>query len=692
MRVHLADLFHLGGAQNPDTAPCTVPLGIGYVAAAAKRRVKGITVDLFRDPDRLVEAIKREPPRVLGFSIVNWNLDLTRRLARLVRAWSPETVLVAGGPCVDDEDPAIVEFLRAFPELDYVVPSEGETGFAELLEHLKAGPPRRGVVAGAAYLDETGGLVRGKYVMPKVAPAARLVRTNATASDLGALLAEPEPELDSEIPSPYLDGTLDPFLAEGLVPIVQTMRGCPYRCEFCVSGTLLWNKPRGFPLPRVHAEIEHALGRSGSNDLILTDENWGILGERDVELARHLIERSRRLGSPKRLYYYTAKVVNDASRAIAKLVAPIAWNGWIGELTMSFQTLNPESREAIKRTNISIDKVEANVAWAKEHGIRTASEMIYGFPYETPATFIDGVEVLLRKGVHNVAIYPLQLFAGIDLDSPQSRAKNGMETMFRLADCGYGSYLNGELVSVEAEEIVVQTKWSSRAGYFTIRRYGFFMMLLFGRPYFDELVRLCSAAGVDMPPLIRFLATQDFAAKPNLARVFEAYDAHAAAELFPSRDELYASVADRVRRREDLAGVKLNLVFLGHVFRSVEAVRELFGLVEEYLLARLPGKPGATAIFMYLREVLPNRVVVLDRATEGRVEFSSRFHYAKWSAQTFQELDDLLLPEPRPYEAVAHGVLLRNLASFAGDTAGDLQSLFDRTPAKSVLRDVTPLQ
>ena len=63
MRVHLADLFHLGGAQNPDTAPYTVPLGIGYVAAAAKRQVKGITVELFRDPDRLVKAIRNASTR-----------------------------------------------------------------------------------------------------------------------------------------------------------------------------------------------------------------------------------------------------------------------------------------------------------------------------------------------------------------------------------------------------------------------------------------------------------------------------------------------------------------------------------------------------------------------------------------------------------------------------------------------------
>ena len=90
--------------------------------------------------------------------------------------------------------------------------------------------------------------------------------------------------------------------------------------------------------------------------------------------------------------------------------------------------------------------------------------------------------------------------------------------------------------------------------------------------------------------------------------------------------------------------------------------------------------------------MLPNRVVVLDRASEERVRFSSRFHYAKWSTQSFQELDELLLPEPHPYEAVTHGILLRNLATFADDTPGNLQRLFDRTPAKSILRDVSPLR
>ena len=58
--------------------------GSHAVAAAARRQVKGIELSLFRDPDRLAKAIKTARPAVLGFCISNWNLDLTRRVARLV--------------------------------------------------------------------------------------------------------------------------------------------------------------------------------------------------------------------------------------------------------------------------------------------------------------------------------------------------------------------------------------------------------------------------------------------------------------------------------------------------------------------------------------------------------------------------------------------------------------------------------
>ena len=123
-------------------------------------------------------------------------------------------------------------------------------------------------------------------------------------------------------------------------------------------------------------------------------------------------------GAPNSVYYYTAKIVTPASTQIVETLAPIAW---IGEFSMSFPSLNPQTRQAIKRRNITLDKVAANVEWAPEHDIPTSSEMIYGMPYETPSTFFDGVEQLLHAGISVIQIFPLLLFPGIDLASKSAR-------------------------------------------------------------------------------------------------------------------------------------------------------------------------------------------------------------------------------------------------------------------------------
>ena len=133
-------------------------------------------------------------------------------------------------------------------------------------------------------------MIRGKYQRP-VVPSE-----TPGLERLSPKQVRPIDPDEIEIPSPYLDGTLDSFLDEGLVPIVQTMRGCPYQCHFCVSGATEWNRMRGFDPQRVKAEIDYAMSRSGSKDLILTDENWGILGDRDIEIASYITEREQDKG------------------------------------------------------------------------------------------------------------------------------------------------------------------------------------------------------------------------------------------------------------------------------------------------------------------------------------------------------------------------------------------------------------
>ena len=682
MRIYLADLFHVyHRSRNPDTNPYTVPLGIGFLASTLKSRMSGCDVSLFRDPDKLLKALRAASPDVMGFSICSWNSDLTRRMSDIVKTVCPGVLIAGGGPSVDDSNEEIVALFEMFPAIDYFVPNEGETGFLSLIQSIERSQHRNGAIPGVAYLDETGNLIRGTYkrpVVPGVTPGSERIspkQVRLVSSD------------DIEIPSPYLDGTLDEFLDAGLVPIIQTMRGCPYQCHFCVSGATEWNRMRGYDLNRVKAEIDYALARSSSKDLILTDENWGILGERDIEIARFIMQKNRNESTPTRLYYYTAKIVTPASRDIVELVASIAW---IGEFNMSFQSLNPQTRQAIKRTNITMNKLAANVQWARERNIPTSSEMIYGFPYESPQTFFDGVERLIREGVTGITIYPLQLFPGIDLAAKSMRDKYAFRTFFRLADCGYGIYDDGKLIAVESEEIVVANRWSSEEDYFTVRRYGFFQQVIFVRGYFVDLYRLCSEVGISFEPIVRQLALADYARFPAIQAIMTDYRNETEAELRESREQVRQDVVEQLSCSDEKGGVKVNLVCLGRLMSSPRALKEFLAMINSYFDGFLRQHPSRDVVLTYLNEILPHRIAVLEHDAEERIIFHSQFDYPKWSARRYDDPSELLLPAPRMYEATISEELKVNLRRFNNVSRSDLQGIFDKTKSKYLVREIVP--
>jgi radical SAM superfamily enzyme YgiQ (UPF0313 family) len=680
MRIFLADLFHTYNAgHNPDTNPYTVPLGIGFLSSTVKKQYPDAEIRLFRDPDRFIQAVRQERPSVVGFSICSWNTDLTLRVAAMVKGMIPDVAIVGGGPSVDDADEQIVQFFRMMPPFDYLVPNEGENGFLALVRQLQSGRPAGEIIPGVAYLDAEGRLVRGRYERP-VVPSA-----GPGFEQISPKSVRPIDPSSTEIPSPYLDGTLDEFLEEGLVPIIQSMRGCPYQCHFCVSGATEWNRMRGYDTARVEAEIDYALSRSRTKDLILTDENWGILGERDVKLAQFIMNRHRTKGAPNRLYYYTAKIVTQASRDVVELVAPIAW---IGEFSMSFQSLNPETRKAIKRTNISLDKLSDNAQWARERDILTSSEMIYGFPHETPETFFDGVETLVSHGISTVQIYPLQLFPGIDLADQSARDRYGFETGFRLSDCGYGIYDDGKLVAVETEEVIVGNHWSSREDYFTVRRYAFFQMAIFARGYFTELLSLCAEIGVSVQPIIRKLALSDYSQYPALREILADHRRDAGAELKAAKEEVYDEVVGHIRRGEPVGGVKLNLIHLGRIMSSPQASTDLLDIVRSFLRPMIEQCPQRDVILAYIDEILPHRFVLLSPDVDAVVRFKSHFNYQAWTEHRYADLADLLLDQPRTFEATIHDQLRSNLIDFDSNDRTQLQGIFDKTRARNVLRSV----
>ena len=101
----------------------------------------------------------------------------------------------------------------------------------------------------------------------------------------------------SEYPSPYLSGIFD-SIADGKTnfsAILETNRGCPFKCSFCDWGTL-GSKVRLFPMERIKAEMDW-IADHGIEYVYCADGNFGLF-DRDEEIAEYIIELKKKTGFP----------------------------------------------------------------------------------------------------------------------------------------------------------------------------------------------------------------------------------------------------------------------------------------------------------------------------------------------------------------------------------------------------------
>lgn len=207
-------------------------LAIRYLRAALRQQSPKWEVVLkeFSINDHLEKVaaeIYEQKPDVIGFSSYIWNITQIRALLRRLRPVLPEAYFLAGGPEVSF-DP--VEVLEQNPQLDGIICGEAENCFPLLIQAWAEGslpwhvpnlvwrfskPLDPKPLAGIIPED-----YRGSY---KEAGQAFIF------SNLPAV----EPPDLNKLPDPY---TEQEDLHNRLA-YVETSRGCPFNCQFCISST-----------------------------------------------------------------------------------------------------------------------------------------------------------------------------------------------------------------------------------------------------------------------------------------------------------------------------------------------------------------------------------------------------------------------------------------------------------------------
>ena len=206
---------------------------------------------------------------ILGLTNYVWNQGFNDKLSQRFRAYNPKGKIIYGGPNVPENEEDAKEYKKIRPFVDIFFMGPGEESFESFLLSLLDGKR-------ADFPGTFGPHWQGQ----------RLSRKDYDMSDP---------------PAPYVDGLFDSWLAkhDSLGMIIETNRGCPFRCSFCDWGSMTRARIHKFELAKVLESIEKMLRHSNIQRLYIADANFGFFPE-DLEIIKFIAQMKKKL---KRHFY-----------------------------------------------------------------------------------------------------------------------------------------------------------------------------------------------------------------------------------------------------------------------------------------------------------------------------------------------------------------------------------------------------
>ena len=515
-RVYLADLRHnyLGVLAND-----CMPLGVAYMKAVMDRDLPGVESRIFAYPDRLSEAILSEPPDVLMLSDYCWNEALTLHFAALAKEVRPDTLVVVGGPNLPLDGHRQIAFVEAHPQVDVYALGEGDFLAAEIVRQ---------------YVD--AGLSTAKLREVEL-PSCVQRRPD------GVVTRQPSWDRHKavdEIPSPWLTGIQDEFFDGKLAPMVETNRGCPFTCTFCVQGTRWYTKVHNFDEERIKEELEYIARRIHEHSpamgtLRIADSNYGMF-ERDVAISTFIGTLQRKYGWPRFIDATTGK--NRPDRII-KSVEQVS-----GALVLyqAVQSLDEDVLRNVKRQTIKLEAYEQLQVHMRGRGLRSNSDLILGLPGETIATHLKAIHKLIDSEINQVHNFQLMMLKGSELETEESRRLFSFTTRFRVLPKNAGVYDAAKVLDVE--EIVVSTDTLSFDDYLQSRKFHLTSSVFQNDGWFEDAVAVAASFGVKRSEWWTAMYQGLEGADGAVREFVDGFVRETISELFPTRDACVAFYAD----------------------------------------------------------------------------------------------------------------------------------------------------
>jgi anaerobic magnesium-protoporphyrin IX monomethyl ester cyclase len=226
------------------------------------------------------------------------------------------------------------------------------------------------------------------------------IHPNATKGTFAGFLTMPFPAWDLVPLSHYtlpLEGK--PYI------IVETSRGCPYSCDFCVAPIHQGHKFRERDPKVIVDEIERAKRELGVSHFYLWGDTVTLNAKTFSRFCDELIARN--LGVH---WFGNARADNLTDPAfVDRLRKSGCWM-----LAMGIESASPETRkDMVKR--LEEEKVRAAFANLRASGIKSFAFFIFGYPGETPKALEQTTSYAIDLDPDFANFYPAVPYPGTEL-------------------------------------------------------------------------------------------------------------------------------------------------------------------------------------------------------------------------------------------------------------------------------------
>ncbi len=308
--------------------------------------------------EEMVEKLLADRPRVIGVGVYIWNVEECTRLVAQLKTLAPEILIVLGGPEVSHE----TDQQRICELADYVITGCGDTSFAALCRSLLRGErPSAKIIAGVQ------------------APLAAIAL-------------------------PYGEFTEEDVAQRHLY--VEASRGCPFKCEFCLSALDKTAWP--FELGPFLGALE-TLYQRGARTFKFVDRTFNLKVDTSLAILDFFLAKLQ-LAPQDPVFAHFELIPDHLPDKLKQAIARFPEGTLQFEIGIQTFAVDVQARVSRRQKN---DVASANIRWLREHSTAHLHvDLIAGLPGEDIASFASGFNKLVQLAPHEIQFGILKRLRG----------------------------------------------------------------------------------------------------------------------------------------------------------------------------------------------------------------------------------------------------------------------------------------